>query len=165
MNDAVNLERFLGSEVRWAEIDVRRDPVGRLVLRHDGYEETPWRRDEPACSADGHPQARGAGRAVKFDLKENGSTLAEAVELVDAIGLDDDRVWFNSELSVLGRAGSSRCVDRFPRSTISAPVDFLAPLMLASEGGRRAHAVSCFARGVSPALAAVDRSPRAPAPR
>ena len=37
VNDASNLDRFLGSEVQWAEIDVRRDPVGRLVLRHDGY--------------------------------------------------------------------------------------------------------------------------------
>ena len=27
VNDEVNLDRFLGSEVRWAEIDVRRDPA------------------------------------------------------------------------------------------------------------------------------------------
>jgi hypothetical protein len=134
VNDEVNLERFLSSEVRWAEIDVRRDPVGRLVLRHDGFDETPWRRGEPTLlAASAIHLLEAAGRSVKFDLKENGSALAEVVELVDAIGMGDDRVWFNAELPALGQLGFEALRERFPRSTISAPVDFLMPLMLASE--------------------------------
>jgi hypothetical protein len=134
VNDEMNLDRFLGSEVRWAEIDVRRDPVGRLVLRHDGFNETPWRRDEPSLlAADAIRKLAAARRSVKLDLKENGSTLADAVQLVDAIGLGDDRIWFNAELPVLGQAGFESLRERFPRSTISAPMDFLVPLMLASE--------------------------------
>ena len=134
VNDEVNLERFLDSEVRWAEIDVRRDPLGRLVLRHDGFDETPWRRDEPMLlAANAIHQLEAAGRSVKFDLKEGGSTLAEAVELIDAIGMGDDRVWLNAELPVLGELGFESLRERFPHSTISAPVDFLVPLILASE--------------------------------
>ncbi len=134
VNDQLNLDRFLGSAVRWAEIDVRRDPAGRLVLRHDGFDETPWRRDEPTLvAADAVRQLAAAGRSVKLDLKEAGTTLEEAVGLIDTIGLADERVWLNAELPVLGQRGFESLRDRFPRSTISAPVDFLVPLLLASE--------------------------------
>jgi phosphoglycolate phosphatase-like HAD superfamily hydrolase len=134
VNDEVNLGRFLGSEVRWGEIDIRRDPVGRLVLRHDGFDETPWQRDEPTLlAADAIHQIEAAGRSVKLDLKEGGSTLTEAVELLEAIGLSDERVWFNAELPVLGGLGFETLRERFPSSRISAPVDFLVPLILTSE--------------------------------
>jgi hypothetical protein len=134
VNDETNLDRFLGSEVRWGEIDVRRDPAGRLVLRHDGFDETPWGRDEPTLlAANAIHRLETAGRSVKLDMKEGGSTLAETVELVDATGIGDDRVWLNAELPALGQTGFESLRERFPGSTISAPVDFLVPLMLASE--------------------------------
>ena len=55
VNDRLNLERFLASDVRWAEVDVRHDPVGRLVLRHDGYDESPVapRRTSAVCCGGG----------------------------------------------------------------------------------------------------------------
>jgi len=46
VNDRHNLHHFVASDVRWAEIDVRRDPAGRLVLRHDSFTDTPWTRGE-----------------------------------------------------------------------------------------------------------------------
>src|SRR6266545_2066349 len=46
VNDEANLRQFLASGVHWAECDVRRDPLDRLVLRHDSFEETPWHRAE-----------------------------------------------------------------------------------------------------------------------
>ena len=71
VNDGANLAQFLASDVRWAEVDVRRDPVGRLVLRHDGYEESPWSREEETPFA--HDVVRriaAAARSVKLDIKE-----------------------------------------------------------------------------------------------
>ena len=134
VNDQLNLDRFLRSDVRWAEIDLRRDPAGRLVLRHDGFDETPWRRDEPSLLASSAiQQLVAAGRSVKLDLKEGGSTMTEAIELVDASGLREERVWLNAELPAVGQRGFGALRERFPGSTISAPVDFLVPLMLASE--------------------------------
>lgn len=122
VNDALNLRQFLASDVRWAEIDVRRDPVGRLVLRHDSFDESPWRRDEPTLlAADGLHRLEAAGRSVKLDLKEDGSTLGQAMELIDAVGMDDDRVWLNAELPALGQIGFESLRRRFPGSTISAP--------------------------------------------
>jgi hypothetical protein len=130
VNDAMNLGRFLTSDVRWAEVDVRRDPLGRLVLRHDGFDQTPWRRDEPALQAETAVDWLAAsGRSVKLDLKENGPTLREAMRLVEAAALDDDRLWFNAELPVLGPDGFRLVRERHPRATISCPVDFLVPLL------------------------------------
>ena len=133
VNDQANLGRFLGAGVRWAEIDVRRDPIGRLVLRHDGFEETPWRRDEAALAAEEAIGSLAAsGRSVKLDLKESGPTLEESLRLIDAAGLSDERVWFNAELPALGPEGFSVVRERHPDSTISCPVDFLVPLMATS---------------------------------
>ena len=150
VNDASNLDRFLGSEVQWAEIDVRRDPVGRLVLRHDDYEETPWRREEPSLLAEEAMRTLAEeGRSVKLDLKEGDPVVSDAVALVGDIALDAERVWFNSELPVLGPNGFESLRRRFPRSTISAPVDFLTPLWLASEEAAD-HTLSLLRRwGVS----------------
>ena len=133
VNDTVNLRRFLAAAVRWAEIDVRRDPFGRLVLRHDGFAETPWRRDEPALPAETALEWLAAsGRSVKLDLKEDGPTLMESLRLVEMAGLGDDRLWFNAELLALGPHGFRTVRQRHPGSTISCPVDFLVPLLATS---------------------------------
>ena len=52
VNDEENLRQFLGSGIRWAEIDLRRDPVGELILRHDGFDERPWNREERSLLAE-----------------------------------------------------------------------------------------------------------------
>ena len=140
VNDEANLAQFLASDVRWAEVDVRRDPVGRLVLRHDGFDESPWKRDEETPFA--HDVVRriaAAARSVKLDIKEDGATLEQSIQLADSLGLEDDRLWFNAELPVLGYRGFRALRRRFPGSTISAPVDLVAPLLLASEA--MAHAI------------------------
>ena len=130
VNDEENLRRFLDSGITWAEIDVRRDPAGRLVLRHDGFDERPWNRDERSLPARPTVDALAtAGRSIKLDVKENGDTLRAALEMIDSLGLGDDRVWFNAEIETVGPAGFEGFRDRYPSATTSCPVDFLAPLL------------------------------------
>lgn len=150
VNDGSNLERFLGSDVRWAEVDVRRDPAGRLVLRHDGFDTSPWRREESTLPAETAIRSLiEHGRSVKLDLKEGGATLTDVLDLVGEIGIEHDRLWLNAELPVLGPSGFASLRRRFPHSTISAPVDFLAQLMLVSEEAT-AHTLGLLRRwGVS----------------
>jgi len=132
VNGRHNLQRFLASEVRWAEIDVRRDPIGRLVLRHDSFRDTPWTRDEQLLTLEDCLEAlAGAARSVKLDLKE--------VEVVDGIlaslhgfGFTDDRVWFNGCVEALGRSGFATLRAARPLATLQAPIDFLVPLLLAA---------------------------------
>jgi phosphoglycolate phosphatase-like HAD superfamily hydrolase len=133
VNDGVNLARYLASEIGWAEVDVRSDPFGRLVLRHDAFDVTPWTRDEPMLLAtEAVPRLVAAGRSVKLDLKEDGPTLLRSIDLASSLDVDDDRLWFNAELPVLGETGFTVLRQRFPTATISCPVDFIVPLLSAS---------------------------------
>ncbi len=130
VNDQVNLDQFLESGITWAEVDVRCDPVGRLVLRHDGFDERPWARHERALPA--RPTVEtlvNAGRSIKLDVKENGETLLAVSKLIEGLGLDDDRVWFNAEIQVVGAAGFEVFRERHPDATASCPIDFLGPLL------------------------------------
>jgi phosphoglycolate phosphatase-like HAD superfamily hydrolase len=146
VNDPLNLQRFLSSDVRWAEVDVRRDPLGRLVLRHDAFDETPWHRDDPASFAhDAIGELAKAGRNVKVDLKEGGPTMEEAIDLVRSVGLADGRLWFNAELPAIGPTGFGRLRAEFPGSTSSCPIDAFEPLLLA--GPDSSDVVSDLLRG------------------
>jgi hypothetical protein len=130
VNDAENLQRFLDSGITWAELDLRCDPIGRLVLRHDGFDERPWNRDERATLARPSIEALvAAGRSIKLDVKEHGDTLRAALDLIDELELGDDRVWFNAKIDHVGAAGFEAFRDRYPGATASCPIDFVTPLL------------------------------------
>jgi hypothetical protein len=132
VNDAHNLEQFLGSEVRWAEVDVRRDPIGRLVLRHDSFLETPWSREEEMLSFEEclGPIAA-AGRSVKLDLKER-EVVGDVLVTVRRLGFADDRLWFNGSMEALGREGFAELRAASSAATLQVPIDSLVPLLLAA---------------------------------
>ncbi len=130
VNDAENLQQFLDSGIAWAEVDLRSDPIGRLVLRHDGFDERPWNRDERATLARPSIEAlAAAGRSIKLDVKECDDTLRAALDLIGELEFGDDRVWFNGQLDVVGAAGFEAFRDRYPEATASCPIDFLVPLL------------------------------------
>jgi hypothetical protein len=133
VNDDANVRQFLGSRVHWAECDVRRDPLGRLVLRHDSFERTPWTRAEPVFLLDGLlTRLEQHGRGAKLDLKEGDAVLHDALESVSAHRFDDADLWFNARIEVLGEDGVRRLAATHPHAIIQCPVDFLAPLVLAT---------------------------------
>jgi hypothetical protein len=61
VNDEWNLRQFLTSRVTWGECDLRVDPLGRLVLRHDSFEDTPWCAEERLL----RPRAGGCVRRAR----------------------------------------------------------------------------------------------------
>jgi phosphoglycolate phosphatase-like HAD superfamily hydrolase len=133
VNDAHNLDQFLASEVRWAELDVRRDPLGRVVLRHDSFVESPWNPGERLLRlGDSLEVLRRAGRAAKLDLKEGDDLFEEVLELVRATGFADDALWFNGSIETLGRTGVRRVRDAHPGAVLQCPIDFLVPLLIAA---------------------------------
>jgi hypothetical protein len=133
VNDEANLRQFLASGVHWAECDVRRDPLDRLVLRHDSFEETPWHRAEHPFRLEACLQAlREHQRSVKLDLKEGGEVIPRVLGIVAAMGFDEDALWFNGSVEDLGEPGIRRLAQAYPQATISVPVDFLRPLLLAA---------------------------------
>jgi hypothetical protein len=134
VNDRHNLRQFIVSEVRWAELDVRRDPSsGRLVLRHDSFAETPVHDDEVLEPLrDVLEVLRWSGRSVKLDLKESGDVVGEVLEDVRSFGFADDELWFNGTIEVLGRDGFARLRRVRPGAVRQCPIDFLVPLLLAA---------------------------------
>jgi hypothetical protein len=133
VNDRHNLRQFVASEVRWAELDVRRDPFGRLVLRHDSFVGSPWTREEELVPLrDCLEELRRTGRSVKVDMKEGGEVVDEVLELVDEIGFPDDELWFNGSIQALGPEGFGRLRGARPGAILQSPIDFLVPLLLAA---------------------------------
>jgi hypothetical protein len=133
VNDAHNLRQFRASQIRWAELDVRRDPIGRLVLRHDAFMEWPWYRGEELVElADWLEVLRSAGRSVKFDLKEGGDVIDEVLNLVDRFGFSDHELWFNAAIESIGRDGFARLRRERPGAILQCPIEFLTPLLLAA---------------------------------
>jgi hypothetical protein len=85
VNDECNLRQFLASRVTWGECDLRVDPLGRLVLRHDSFEDTPWRAEERLLRL---PELVDAfaehDRALKLDFKQpDRDALHAALQLID----------------------------------------------------------------------------------
>lgn len=131
VNDKANLRQFLASDIQWCECDLRLDAGGdRVILRHDSFDETPLREGEELVTVE---EVLGRiveadGRSLKLDLKEAGVLLDRAIELPDAYGLHDSRLWFNGNVEVLGEEGFRRLSKRFPGSIVQCPVDFMYSL-------------------------------------
>jgi beta-phosphoglucomutase-like phosphatase (HAD superfamily) len=133
VNDEANLRQFLASGVGWAECDIRRDPLDRLVLRHDSFEATPWHRAEHPFRLEACLQAlREQGRAAALDLKEGGEVVDRVLGIVAAMGFDEGALWFNGAIEDLCEPGIRRLAAAHPKAIISVPVDFLGPLLLAA---------------------------------
>lgn len=131
VDDESSVRRFLSSRVHWGECDVRIDPLGRMVLRQDSYEDRPWHRDEKTLLfRDALAVFRDGGKAIKVDLKEDGGLLDRVIEALREAGFGEDDFWFNANIDVLGEEGFRRVAAAFPEATRQCAIDFLAPLML-----------------------------------
>jgi hypothetical protein len=141
VNDRANLRHFLASPVRWGECDVRRDPEGRLALRHD-----PFASSAPSVFG-GQPAglmadeflraALAAGKGVKLDVKEPDVT-DELLELVGRSGAAGNDLWFNGRVDVLGREAFRHLRRACPAATVQCPIDPLASVILANPRMARA---------------------------
>jgi hypothetical protein len=130
-NDRANLRQFLASPVHWGECDVRTDPLGRLVLRHDGFDSHPWSREEHLLTLD--EWLAGCARVdkgIKLDLKEGAEAIDRVAAVVARYGFPRQRLWFNGALTQLGEAGFRRLAALWPGAVLQCPVDFLVPLVL-----------------------------------
>jgi phosphoglycolate phosphatase-like HAD superfamily hydrolase len=132
VNDQANLRQFLASGIHWAECDVRVDPLGRLVLRHDSFEETPWTRSElPFFIEDCLEAVRTQDRAVVLDIKEGGDVPERVLELAGRLGFDDSDLCFLGSIEILGEDGMRRISRTRPGSALAFMADFVGPLALA----------------------------------
>lgn len=134
VNDRANLRQFLASDVHRAELDVREDPLGRLVLRHDSFEETPWTRtEEPLLLVDALRAISDAGRAATLDLKEGGPVVARILDEVRSSGPTGADVGFLGGLDVLGQPDVEAIKRTFPEAPVTVVADPLIMLLARNE--------------------------------
>lgn len=130
VNDRDNLNRFIASDVRWAELAARRDPVGRLVVRHEPFAQRPWNaEEEPMPLPDCLEVLRRNRRSVKLDLS-SGEVVDDVLDVLGAFGFADESLWFDGAIESLGRGGFGRLRAERPGAILQTRVDFLVPLML-----------------------------------
>ena len=139
LNDDANIRQFLASNVEWAEFDVRIDPAGRLIVRHDSFEETPLEEEDEFLAFD-HVLERldSFHKSIKIDLKEGGEFVDQVIDLVKKTRFAHERLWFNGHIEVLGEDGFRKLAAAFPGTVIQCRIDFLVPLIeILPEEGRR----------------------------
>lgn len=131
INDETNLRKFLSSDINWGECDVRLNPIDEeLILRHDSFKNNPLDANENwltlsrllSCISK-------TDKSIKIDLKAGGIVVEKIMESIDANGLDDSRLWFNSNVERLQELGFWKLSKKYPKAILQADVDFLAPLI------------------------------------
>ena len=131
VNDADNLGQFIASDVLWAEVDVRQDPAGELICRHDSFEETPPLPDEDWLEFDEMvSEVAKHNRALKIDLKGGRDVLEEVLQMVLNKGFTEDRLWFNGEIETASEEGFRRIRTVHPDAIVQCPVGWLSPLII-----------------------------------
>jgi len=132
VNDEANLRQFTASSVQWAECEARMDMSGgKVILRHDSFEEIPAMRSERFFYLDDVLTAVAmAGKKIKIDLKENGRLIDQVLDLLAIHPPNDGQVWFNGKVEILREEGYRRLADSYPEAIIQCPIDFLVPLII-----------------------------------
>lgn len=133
VNDPANLRQFIASEVFWAEIDVRHDPSGKLVLRHDSFETTPALPNEEWLIYDeAIAKLANSGSGIKLDIKDGVDVLDRVLKSVASLQLPDDRLWFNGEIESIGEEEFHRIRAAHPTAIVQCPIGWLNPLLEAA---------------------------------
>jgi len=133
VDDESILRQFLASNVTWAELHVRRDPLdGSLVVRRRSFSESLRTADEIPVRLEYFLSIlKDAGKGVKLDIKEEG-LLDRVANLLKDLGFRDERIWINRGVSELNTGGFRRLLTAFPGAVMQCPVDSLAYLIISS---------------------------------
>ena len=139
INDEANLRQFLASDINWGECDVRLNPIDETpILRHDSFKNTPLDMDENWLNLDTLLTCVAkTNKSIKFDLKAGGVLVEKVMESIDAHGLDDSRLWFNSNVERLQELGFWKLSKKYPNAILQADVDFLVPIICSVPGKAR----------------------------
>ena len=139
INDEANLRQFLVSDINWCKCDVRLHPIDEEpILRHDSFKNSPLDANENWLTLDKLLSCVAkTDKSIKIDLKAGGIIVEKVMESIDAHGLDDSRLWINSNVERLQEVGFWKLSKKYPKAILQADVDFLAPLICSVPGKAR----------------------------
>lgn len=131
INDEENLHQFLTSDINWGVCDVRLNPINEEpILRHESFEKIPLDANENWLTLDRLlSRIAKTDKFVKINLKAGGIIVEKVMASIDAHGIDDSRLWFDSSVEILQELGFWKLSKKYTKAIIQADVDFLAPLI------------------------------------
>jgi len=130
--DRFNLEKFLSTNIRWLEVDVRIDWIGdQVIVRSDSFDKVPMHENEQFTRLQEVLKLiQPTEKCIKIDLREGQPLLYKTIEILKAHSLADERLWFNAKIDKIGEEGFKLLRQSFPDAIIQTPVDFIKPLIL-----------------------------------
>jgi len=135
VNDRAGLAAFLGSTIHWGECNLRRDPLGRAVLRREPFRQRPRRRrGEDLLLPDCLRELARTEKSLVVDL-EDAELLDEVLAALS--GFPPERLCFNASIENLGEQGFRRISGSLPGATLQCPIDFLCPMLLGAPSNAR----------------------------
>ena len=151
VNDRANLRQFLGSDVEWAETDVRTDPrTGDLIPHHDSLMSHPEHEpDEHIELEEAIQRLNRFDKSIKLDFKEGGQAVDRVLKILAAEGIEESRLWFNGNVEVLQEQGFRRLSGAYPRAVVQCPIESLALGVLESPKTARKTLESLQSWGVN----------------
>lgn len=135
VDDRASLDAFLASTIHWGACGLRRDLLGRIVVRRDSFADRAWRREEQGLLFDAClPRFAHAEKSMELEL--------ESVELLDEVLMsvtrfDPRQLCFDGTLERLGQSGFERIARAVPGAVVQCPVDFLCPMLLGAPAQAR----------------------------
>ena len=131
VNDATILDRFLRSDLQWAECDVRSNHEHQqLLVREVSFVDLPVHDDEFMLKlADVIEEVREAGRSIKLDFKDD-LAVDKTLAILKESGLEDSRIWFCGRVGDLKESFFRQLRQAHPHAVIQCPVCSLGPVLL-----------------------------------
>ena len=128
VNDRRSLRRFLNSRVRWAELDVRWEPRGRVpVVRAEPLSGRRAEREERVMTlTELLPMIYGRGRAAKLHLHGGEDLIGRVVEVIQDVGVGSDQLAFRVDPREHEDAAVERLTRAFPLAWLEAPAGEVA---------------------------------------
>jgi hypothetical protein len=127
VNQQMARRQFLASPIRWAEVDLRCDDDGRLVVHHGDLDPATSAGREITEAGDILRAFREAGKGLNLDVKDP-SALGATLDAVADHGFPDEDVWVNGRVDHFGEDRLRSVKKRFPGSRLQCPLEFIGPV-------------------------------------
>ncbi len=124
LDDEKNLNQFLNSTVHWAAINICDDGLlnrqsEKLAQNYNDLEHLLDR-------------FRLSGRGVRLGIDGDETLVTDVLGVLVGKGYVDTDLWFEGRMDVMGEKGFRAIAREYPGALLQCPIDFLAPLIIAS---------------------------------
>ncbi|MCG8325221.1 MAG: HAD family hydrolase [Thiotrichales bacterium] len=135
VNNEASLNKFLGSNVSWADLSDLIQPViqqnndiDQHRLKENGYTNLETLFDEYI------KLMRHRNRGIRLCFDQEFSSIEFILDKLVQAGVDNSQLWFNAGLDQLSENGFRFLSDAFPGAIVECPIDFLGQVIMTTPG-------------------------------